>query len=47
LELSKVEDWKWLNVNIRLFNERFMRKEKIEISQVGGKIKLVVKPKVG
>ncbi len=47
LELSKVEDQKWQDVNIKLLNKKFMMKEKTENSQVGGEIALVVKPKVG
>jgi hypothetical protein len=47
LESSKVKDRKWQNVNIRLFNERLVKKEKTETSQVGGEITLVAKPKVG
>jgi hypothetical protein len=40
LESSKVEDCTWQNVNTSLFNEEFMRKEKVEISQVGGETTL-------
>jgi hypothetical protein len=47
LESSKIEDWKWQNVSPKLLNEELMKKEKIETSQVSGKIALIVTPKVG
>jgi hypothetical protein len=47
LESFKFEDQKWQDVSIKLLNDEFMRKEKIETSQVGGEITLTVTPKVG
>lgn len=46
LESSKIEDWKWQDVSLKHFNEELMKKKKIDTSQVGGKITLIVTPKV-
>lgn len=44
LKSSKVENCTWQNVNTRLFNKEFMRKEKVETSQVGGETTLTTTP---
>jgi hypothetical protein len=44
LESSKVENCTWQNVNTRLFNKEFTRKEKAETSQVGGEMTLTTTP---
>jgi hypothetical protein len=41
LVLSTIEDCNWHNVNTRLLNEELMTKEKVETSQVGGKLALI------